>query len=260
MRSVKAYYPIIWRDVKIAFCNVNSLISNFIVPSMLLALFAVGMSSSFSMLNYHGSQISYFNFFFPGLLGMQIVFIMTSTVNSVVLDTDRQISAIISFSKVSMFHYYGGKYIASVIIIIARVVFLYIVALTFFGFQLVFQVKNMVLIGLALIFGVLIFFNFGFIIGSLFKVNSIRDLFITLVPPLMIFTSNSYYSMDGSPAFLRLIGMFNPLVYIVKLLRNAILLLELPSSWWHDLSILLMISIASTAIAISTKGRLVYKM
>lgn len=253
-------YPIIWRDLKISFCHINSLVGNFIAPSLLLGIFATGMSSNIQSLTYLNKQISYFDFFFPGLIGMQLVFITMGTISSLVLDTDRQISAIIVFSKVTMNHYYWGKYFASCIIILARALFLYLIAVLFFDFSMILQWENLLLIFVSLAGGVFIFYNIGFLIGAMIKPVFLRDLIMAILPTLLIFTSNSYYNHNNLPQLIKLVSIVNPLVYIVENLRNSILFSKIPLTWQNNLLIIFIICILVCPLSLMIKNKLIYKM
>jgi ABC-2 type transport system permease protein len=252
-------YAVIWRDIKVAFGNINSIVSNFILPSMLLVIFAVGMSSSFHQILYKSMRVNYFDFFFPGLIGIQLVFVMTLICNSLIVDNDHQITAMIAFSKITMNHYYWGKYIASLIIVLLRVVFLYIIAVLFFRFQIIAQIDNLILIISSLAIGVFFFYNLGFIIGGFIKISSVKEVLINILPTLFIFTSNSYYNTDQLPVIIKQISIINPLVYVVKNLRDAILLTEIEIAWQSNTAVLLFSSFLLCPIALLIKNNLIYK-
>lgn len=253
-------YPIIWRDLHVSFCNLNSLINNFLAPSFLLIFYAVGMSTSFGNMVYQGKTINYFHFFFPGLIGMQLVFIMSSVVSYLVLDNQRQVNALIVFTNVTMNHYYWGKYIASVIITMTRILFLYLTAVVFLNMHIVLKWGNLLLIILALLGGIFIFYNLGFIIGALIKNESAKNFIMVMLPSLFIFSSNSYYNTDNLPILIKVISTYNPLVYLVRVLRDAILLEHVPKEWHFNLSVVFILCIILCPIALMIKNKLVYKM
>lgn len=102
--------------------------------------------------------------------------------------------------------------------------------------------------------------NLLLIILALIKNESAKNFFMVMLPSLFIFSSNSYYNTDNLPVLIKVISTYNPLVYLVKVLRDAILFDHLPEAWQFNLSVVFLLCAILCPIALMTKNKLVYKM
>lgn len=231
------FLPFFWRELKINSTNLSRLVNHFLNPMVVLILFATMFTIYVREISYAHLTIKFIDFFIPGLLTLQAFMLFSMTFSMVRIDNVRGFLSEIAISKTRLSAYYLGSLLANMSTTILRIVILAIGAHFLVGTALPANPINIIIILLAISIGCIVWYSIGFLCGIFIHREEIRDFVFSLLIFPLTFASTLYYRIEDIPSSLRQIVLFNPLTHNVNAVREAFLL-ETPTSWFSDLSIL----------------------
>jgi ABC-2 type transport system permease protein len=248
-------YATLWREFKQSFTNLLRMVAHFITPIFLLIFFAVVFATNIKGINFQGSQVSYIQYFVPGLIAYLTFLLFALTFALVRGDRASRITSVITVSRVPFVAYYAARMIANICTTILKVVVVGLLAFLVAGSLVPFAWSNIFLFLSGLILGVICWSSLGFIASAFITREDFRDIVFMLLTMPITFASTMYYNLDHAPTWIRLISSVNPLTYTSNIIRQSFLLTN-PVGWTHDFLYLSLSALIVSALAILSLRRL----
>tara|TARA_Y100000588_G_scaffold336316_1_gene377073 strand:- start:108 stop:848 length:741 start_codon:yes stop_codon:yes gene_type:complete len=239
------------------------MISAFAMPVLMLVLFGEGLGNSIATLP---GDISYRQFFFPGMVAMQVL--MSSVFSGVSIVTDRQFGFLreILVAPVSRTAICFGKIVGGATLALANGLVMFAIA-PLLGIDISLEIVAK-LIGLIALVSFMLT-GVGVAMGSrLRSVESFQMLSQVAIMPGM-FLSGIFFPVNNLPVWMDVLVKVNPVTYAVAPIREIALskqLSELPAdapfqithvdwfgytlSTWEELGIVVIFGVAMLTIAI----------
>jgi ABC-2 type transport system permease protein len=217
MTETRALYTLWLREIKRFLRDRARIVISFVQPLLWLVVFAAGFGARIAL-----TGVDYQQYIFPGIIGQTLLFTAMFMGVSVIWDKEFGFMKEILVSPVSRFTIFLGKMIGdSTAALLQGVIvfaFGFLLGIPFDPFTFIYALPIMLLITFGLVSLGLIIASF---IGSLENFGAIQ----TFVNLPLFFLSGALFPITGAgtPEWLRVASMFDPLTYGVDALRTAIL-------------------------------------
>jgi ABC-2 type transport system permease protein len=217
MTEMRALYTLWLREIKRFLRDRARIIISFVQPLLWLVVFAAGFGARIAL-----TGVDYQQYIFPGIIGQTLLFTAMFMGVSVIWDKEFGFMKEILVSPVSRFTIFLGKMIgdstAALLQGVIVFVFGFLLGIPFNPVTFIYALPIMLLITFGLVSLGLIIASF---IGSLENFGAIQ----TFVNLPLFFLSGALFPITGAgtPEWLRVASMFDPLTYGVDALRTAIL-------------------------------------
>jgi ABC-2 type transport system permease protein len=217
MTEMRALYTLWLREIKRFLRDRARIVISFIQPLLWLVVFAAGFGARIAL-----PGVDYQQYIFPGIIGQTLLFTAMFMGISVIWDKEFGFMKEILVSPVSRFTIFLGKMIGdSTAALLQGVIvfaFGFVLGIPFDPVTFVYALPIMLLITFGLVSLGLIIASF---IGSLENFGAIQ----TFVNLPLFFLSGALFPITGAgtPEWLRVASMFDPLTYGVDALRTTIL-------------------------------------
>jgi ABC-2 type transport system permease protein len=166
-------------------------------------------------------NISYLAFLTPGILAQSVLFSAIFYGIAVIWERDLGIVQKLLVSPAARSALVFGKALAAGLRGLVQAAIVYVIALMDIGLK--WEMASVIEVILAVVLGSCIFSTFSLIIACIVKT---RERFMgigqVLTMPLF-FASNAIYPLEIMPDWLKSIAVFNPLTYLVDVLRHAMI-------------------------------------
>jgi ABC-2 type transport system permease protein len=248
-------YPILWREFKQSYANVLRMVTHFTTPIFLLLFFAVVFSANIRGISFRGAQVSYIQFFVPGLVAYLTFLLFAMTFSLVRMDRVSRITAVILVSPTSFVSYFAARLIANVCTTFLKVIVVGLLAFFVSRSLVPFTWSNMFLFFSGLTLGAIFWSSLGFIASAFITREDMRDIIFMLLTMPLTFASSMYYNLDYAPTWIRLISSVNPLTYTSNIIRQSFLVAN-PIGWTHDFLCLIVSALIVSSLAIFSLRRL----
>jgi ABC-2 type transport system permease protein len=239
---------ILWRELKVTFGSAFGLAAQFVAPVFLLVFFATAFSNNIGKIAIGDDQVSYLEFFAPGLFGYVTFLLLALSLAFVRIDKRSGMLAIIALSRTSLSGYFWGKFITQVLLVTLKIVFLIVLAVLLTGRAPAFSLSNLPLFLLTLVLSVAVWYSLGLVGGIFLQRDDIREVVMILVTLPLTFASSMYYNVQIAPEPIRWIATVNPLTYTCNIFRGCFLD-TLPSNVIFQLLILATFALVLVTIA-----------
>jgi ABC-2 type transport system permease protein len=243
---------ILWREIKGELTAPITAVGHFVVPVFYVVFFAAAFGSNISQIAYKGLPFRYTEFFIPGLIALQTFTLFSWTFSMVRIDRSTNIVAVLLTSGIQPHVYFMGKMIAAIVVTLMRVIIVFVASL-FLSYVTLPKLPHLGISLLGLVLGTIIWFSLGFVSGLFMSREDVRDIVFSILTLPITFTSSMYYNIELAPSWVRAIGMFNPLTYVVEVVRGGFLNLTVPTK---TLTVLGLCSAVCVAIAFRSCKRL----
>jgi ABC-2 type transport system permease protein len=214
---------IIWRDFKVAFGNLFTLLAQFIGPIFILLFFATAFSASLGRLAQYQENVSYLEYFIPGLFGYVTFLLFSLSSGFIRMDKQTGMLAVITLSRTSLQGYYWGKLIVQIVLTMLKILVLGIMGALLSGYMPVFDPGTTLIFIAALIASVTIWLSLGIMLGIYCNRPDMREIILMLLTLPLTFASSMYYNINLIPKVIRGIAIFNPLTYTCNIFRGCYL-------------------------------------
>ena len=217
MTEMRALYTLWLREIKRFLRDRARIVISFVQPLLWLVVFAAGFGARIAL-----PGVDYQQYIFPGIIGQTLLFTAMFMGISVIWDKEFGFMKEILVSPVSRFTIFLGKMIGdSTAALLQGVIvfaFGFLLGIPFDPVTFVYALPIMLLITFGLVSVGLIIASF---IGSLENFGAIQ----TFVNLPLFFLSGALFPITGAgtPEWLRVASMFDPLTYGVDALRTVIL-------------------------------------
>ncbi len=217
MTEMRALYTLWLREIKRFLRDRARIVISFVQPLLWLVVFAAGFGARVAL-----PGVDYQQYIFPGIIGQTLLFTSMFMGVSVIWDKEFGFMKEILVSPVSRFTIFLGKMIGdSTAALLQGVIvfaFGFLLGIPFDPVTFIYALPIMLLITFGLVSLGLIIASF---IGSLENFGAIQ----TFVNLPLFFLSGALFPITGAgtPEWLRVASMFDPLTYGVDALRTAIL-------------------------------------
>jgi len=217
MTEMRALYTLWLREIKRFLRDRARIVISFVQPLLWLVVFAAGFGARIAL-----PGVDYQQYIFPGIIGQTLLFTAMFMGISVIWDKEFGFMKEILVSPVSRFTIFLGKMIGdSTAALLQGVIvfaFGFVLGIPFDPVTFVYALPIMLLITFGLVSLGLIIASF---IGSLENFGAIQ----TFVNLPLFFLSGALFPITGAgtPEWLRVASMFDPLTYGVDALRTTIL-------------------------------------
>src|SRR5659263_232121 len=197
----------------------TELLSRAIQPVLWLAVFGQVFSK---VRGIPTGDLSYLDFMAPGILAQSILFSAIFYGIAIIWERDLGIVHKLLVTPAPRTALVLGKAVAAGLRGLVQAIVVYLVAMGL-NVGIRWDFWAMVSVALAVFIGSCIFSTFSLLIACIVKT---RERFMgigqVLTMPLF-FASNALYPLDLMPAWLKAIAVFNPLTYLVDVLRGAMI-------------------------------------
>jgi len=242
---------LVYREMKLFFSSKVGIIFSAITPAVYLFLFATSMSGLMPRITYRSLQISYAEFFLPGILTLSVFSTAMTMAQSIYNEQLSQMLYQILSNPVRKPAYVLAKVLTSAIVATAQAtVFLAV------GAWLFSPAWSWISVGLALMVCALA----AMCLGSLFQalcgmITSMQTFLVltNLLYSILLFTSPIFYPLDAMPFLLRTVALLNPVTYVVSVLRDVLLLPGIVRS--TDVIVLILITTVAIVLAVQVMRR-----
>jgi ABC-2 type transport system permease protein len=217
MTEMRALYTLWLREIKRFLRDRARIVISFVQPLLWLVVFAAGFGARIAL-----TGVDYQQYIFPGIIGQTLLFTAMFMGVSVIWDKEFGFMKEILVSPVSRFTIFLGKMIGdSTAALLQGVIvfaFGFLLGIPFDPVTFIYALPIMLLITFGLVSLGLIIASF---IGSLENFGAIQ----TFVNLPLFFLSGALFPITGAgtPEWLRVASLFDPLTYGVDALRTAIL-------------------------------------
>jgi ABC-2 type transport system permease protein len=217
MTEMRALYTLWLREIKRFLRDRARIVISFVQPLLWLVVFAAGFGARIAL-----TGVDYQQYIFPGIIGQTLLFTSMFMGVSVIWDKEFGFMKEILVSPVSRFTIFLGKMIgdrtAALLQGVIVFVFGFLLGIPFNQVTFIYALPIMLLITFGLVSLGLIIASF---IGSLENFGAIQ----TFVNLPLFFLSGALFPITGAgtPEWLRVASMFDPLTYGVDALRTTIL-------------------------------------
>jgi ABC-2 type transport system permease protein len=243
-----------WREAAVSLRPLT-VFTYFVAPLFYVIFFAVALTQNVRTIPYGDTAVRYDRFFLPGLMAMQTFALFALTFSLVRLDRATKVMLQIIISRVKLTTYYYAKLIVSVGMTILKAALITIVAIIMTGQGPVPSLGGLAWMLAGIFLGSAIWLSAGFVAAAVVTREDLRDLLFSILTLPITFASSAYYSLSSAPAWLRAIGVVNPLTYTADVIRAAYFPGLAPEPW-PALAGLLVWALVMGAIALSTLNRL----
>jgi len=248
-------YPTLWREFKQSFANLLRMVTHFTTPIFLLLFFAVVFSTNIRGIDFQGIQISYIQFFVPGLIAYLTFLLFALTFALVRGDRASRITAVIVVSPTPFVSCFAARLIANVCTTFLKAIVVGLLAFFVSRSLVPFTWSNIFLFFSGLILGAIFWSSLGFIASAFITREDMRDIIFMLLTMPLTFASSMYYNLDHAPGWIKLIRSVNPLTYTSNILRQSFLVTN-PVGRTHDLLCLTVSTLIISSLAIFSLRRL----
>ena len=202
----------IWLREMIKFVRAKSrIISSLALPFFWLAIVGIGFASSFKL-----PDMNYLNFFAPGIVGMVVLF--TSIFSSISVIIERQFGFLkeILVAPISRSSIVIGKALGSATVSLITAFLMILIA---FAMGIVTINYGIFLALASIVLGSLCFSSIGLILAAKMRSMEGFHMVMTFLVMPIFFLSGALFPLQNAPQWMQIISYFNPLVYVVDILR-----------------------------------------
>jgi ABC-2 type transport system permease protein len=223
LKKLKKQYALVKRELKMIFSYKGLLVTSILSPLSYFLLFAYTFSVNFSEIIYKGKSISYLNFLFLGIIAMQAFNQFGLSIIKTSNDKRFGMIRMLFTTDITTADYFVSKVIGSFIIVFLQLILLLI------GYFLIdnsikISILQFVFI-LAIMFLGTTFWNLtGSLLGLYCSGEDVRDILTGLLSLPILFASSVFYNVGNLPKVLKKISQYNPLSFIVDIMRDYIIL------------------------------------
>lgn len=215
---------IVWREFKVAISSPVVLIFHLLTPLFLLVFFASVLASNLRTFSYSGIQVSYFDFFTPGLAGYVTFMGFSLALTFVRQEKVSGLLNVTALARGSLVGYVSGKLTAQTILNFAKAAMLLVVAAVMSsGTSHLLRIPNLFIFVTTLAMGSVVWLSLGIALATIIRREDLRDVTVTLLTLPLVFSSSMYYDISQAPSWIRAISRINPLTYTCNGLRAAYL-------------------------------------
>jgi ABC-2 type transport system permease protein len=219
---------------------------SYIVERLLWSESLEGPPPTLERQTIEGREIRYIDWLFPGLLGMNIMFNALFGVGYVLVRYRKKgILRRLSVTPLTAFEFLTAQLLSRLTILLGTV------SILFFGCQLIFgftvEGSYFVLL-LALILGATALSSIGLVVASRTQSDELAGGLLNLMTWPMMFLSEVWFSLEGSPDWVRSLSNFMPLTHFVRVFRGVMNEGMTLAAASHSLIILLCITLVALSI------------
>jgi ABC-2 type transport system permease protein len=170
------------------------------------------------LVNFHSDEISYIDFFMPGIIG--VIIMSTGVLGTIIRQTHfKKIGILRKFATTPLtrIEYISAELIWQLLVSSISIILIVFTSWVIFDFS--WSSFNILILPIVIV-GVMLFSGIGMIISQLIKENAL--LFGILITIPMFFLSGVYFDVYGVKS-LYIISKFSPLTYIVEALRSSMI-------------------------------------
>ncbi len=216
MIELRVVYVISAREFKKFLREKSRLFSSLARP--LIWLFLVG--GGLSRIVPTGGNITYLQFFFPGIIGMTILFTSIFSAISIIWDKEFGYMKEILVAPVSRTSIVVGKAVSgSIVSTIQATIVLMLFPLVGLKLSLL-SVLLIILLSFAISFSIA---SIGILIATFYESFESFSIIMNFIVMPMFFLSGAMYPLRKLPEIFKLIAHFNPLTYGIDALKNVII-------------------------------------
>ncbi|MHB0866402.1 MAG: ABC transporter permease [Thermoleophilia bacterium] len=254
MKRFRAVYIIWLRDLKRHFRDRARIFGSLATPIIFVFILGQGLGSTIGQnLPVGGGALDYKTFMFPGILGMTVLFAGVFASVSIVWDREFGFLKEMLVAPVPSWSIALGKIISGATIASFQGCIMLLLA-PFAGVSL----SPLIIVKLVPTLFIIAFSmtGLGVLVASRLKSMQGFQMIMNFIMMPMFFISGAMYPLANAPTWLDTLAKIDPLTYGVDALRG-IMLADIPSrySFTTDISVIVLLSLAMLAIAVSTFSR-----
>jgi ABC-2 type transport system permease protein len=244
--EVSALHVIISREIKKFFREKTRLFSSLARPLIWLFLVGGGLSRIVPV----DSGVNYLQFFFPGILGMTILFNSIFSAISIIWDKEFGYMKVILVAPVSRTSIVVGKALSGTVVsTIQAAVVLLVFPLLGLSLSLL---QIIMIIGISLLLSFAIS-SIGIFIATFYESFESFSVIMNFIVMPMFFLSGAMYPVRSLPDVLDLLSRLNPLTFGIDALKNVIFPYKLGPmgpdfSICTDVGVILLVSVVFTVL------------
>lgn len=194
------------------------------------------------------TQMSYIDFFIPGIIGLTIMNNSVNYMANLMCDyRARGIFRKLMTTPLSRVEWLTSQIIWQLVMNFASILLIIIVGLTVFGMKISLDLPFWLLI----ITGTALFTSLGMILGGLIKNQDTAGSVVMAITFPMMFLSGSFFALEMMPEYLQTLATALPLTYLNEGLRDAMVYSNL-SGAYYNLAVLTGIALIFIALASMT--------
>ncbi len=218
--GIKGLLVIVWIEIRAVISNKNQIVGKLIQPFIYLLFFTVGIRSSSVSIPYNGFAVDYMAFTLPGIMALLYINMMTHAIYRSSIDRRWGILGMKFLNGVKPIYYVIGISAYPIIMFTVQFIILIVSSLVL---GISFSFISMSLAFLLAIFAIVFWDTLGILITMMIHNYQQRDLIISIMILPLIYTAPTFYSLDNSPKYIKIISQFNPVTYQVTAIRDALL-------------------------------------
>ncbi|MGD9711770.1 MAG: ABC transporter permease [Thermomicrobiales bacterium] len=226
----------------------NSAVSVSAVQQVLLSVAQSENPLDVEVLSVTGADISFMDFFLPGILAMAI---MNSGViglsTAFVTYRERGILRRIKVTPFALSSFIGARVVSQLIVAVPQSLILIGIASLFFDLHIR---GNPLLIFFVIILGSLAFLAIGFAVSSVAPNVETAASYSNLITFPMLFLSGVFFDLENAPSWLQPITRVLPLSYLVDALREPMTRGKGIEAIWTDLVVLVLTLVVGMVLAV----------
>lgn len=191
----------------------------FVDPMLYLVLFAVGMAAAARPIRFRGVEMSYIEFFIPGLLSIQGLRFFSRVMFDSSNDLKWGMYRLAVLTGCTPVDYVVSRLVSGTLVYSLQACLLLATGTLFVGKPLVLaRLPGMLAIGCL---GLVLWLCLGMILGVRIRSYARRDFLSSVVMLPAMFGSSAFFTIEGAPLYLRVLATINPLTYHADALRLA---------------------------------------
>ncbi|MBT9140815.1 MAG: hypothetical protein DDT30_01398 [Dehalococcoidia bacterium] len=192
----------------------------FVDPMLYLVLFAVGIAATAKPIHFRGVEMSYIEFFIPGLLSIQGLRFFSRVIFDSSNDLKWGMYRLAVLMGCTPADYMLSRLVSGALVYSLQGCLLVATGTLFAGEPIVVlaRLPGMVAIGCL---GLVLWLCLGMVLGVRIRSYARRDFLSTVVTLPVMFGSSAFFPTEGAPLYLRVLATVNPLTYHADALRLA---------------------------------------
>jgi ABC-2 type transport system permease protein len=213
--------PLLWREARISLLSFSRFVQNYVSPLFSLLIFALVFSAHLHTVQLGDRNLTYLEFFLPGLMVLQTFQLFFITFAAVKVDRVSMVVPLIITAGARPIAYFASKLTMALALVTVQAGILTVAGAFVTTLHFSVSLPTVAAASTAFLFSSIVWFSAGFILGIFVHKEGIRDLIFSAVGLPLIFSSSIYYNIDLAPTVIRHIAAVNPLNLACIVLRGA---------------------------------------
>jgi ABC-2 type transport system permease protein len=189
-------------------------------PMLYLVLFAVGMTAAARPIHFRGVEMSYMEFFIPGLLSIQGLRFFSRAIFDSSNDLKWGMYRLAVLMGCRPADYVVSRLVSGTLVYSLQAGLLLATGTFFVEKPLVALARAPGMLAIGCL-GLILWLCLGMILGVRVRSYARRDLLSSVVILPAMFGSSAFFTIEGAPLYLRALATINPLTYHADALRLA---------------------------------------